>query len=525
MEIKKVRYKKPRKMISFVILLIIISGLLSNSVYVNNDKYAAAAAAAAAPPLNSTSSNSSSNSFNNNSNSIVIDKDNNLIKINKEQTQSTSPKTREYTLIAENTTLEIAPGLRVDAWTYNGTIPGPTLTATEGDRVIVHFINKTPLPHTVHLHGDHPSEQDGVFEIVGANKTYTYDFIAQPAGALAYHCHVPPVMQHVRMGLYGAFIVYPKTPLPPAREYVLVDGEYDTQNQLNPLPEYYLFNGYTEQYHLNPLPAKTNETVRIYLINMGMSPAYCMHIHGTLFKAYPSGILENPPLKVQSWELASGNTAILEAKWPWPGKFTFHFHGIPEERGAMGYFNVTNAPSNAVDGNDIALTKTINMNDWQMNLTKTLQKADPYANVTSKSSGSSMSEPNHENDNQGMKGHETNQHNASSASASLNSSSSNNEIQVSIEKGATTLNNKAYSPNPLKIKVGNTVTWINKDNTIHTVTSGKPTSPEAGQLFDSGLTSLITPSKSFSHKFTEAGEFSYFCRLHPNMVGTIEVES
>jgi FtsP/CotA-like multicopper oxidase with cupredoxin domain len=57
------------------------------------------------------------------------------------------------------------------------------------------------------LHGDHPSQEDGVFEQVGPNGTYTYDFIAQPAGALAYHCHVPPVMQHVRMGLYGAFIV------------------------------------------------------------------------------------------------------------------------------------------------------------------------------------------------------------------------------------------------------------------------------------------------------------------------------
>ena len=97
-------------------------------------------------------------------------------------------------------------------------------------------------------------------------------------------------------------------------------------------------------------------------------------------------------------------------------------------------------------------------------------------------------------------------------------------MQVSIVKGATTLNDKAFSPNPLKIKVGNTITWINKDNTIHTVTSGTPNSPDAGQLFDSGLTSLITPSKSFSHKFTNPGEFSYFCRLHPNMVGTIEVE-
>jgi nitrite reductase (NO-forming) len=78
-------------------------------------------------------------------------------------------KTHEYTLVAEETTLEIAQDVRVDAWTYNGTIPGPTLTATEGDRVIVHFINKTPLPHTVHFHGDHPSTQDGVFEQIMAN--------------------------------------------------------------------------------------------------------------------------------------------------------------------------------------------------------------------------------------------------------------------------------------------------------------------------------------------------------------------
>ena len=324
--------------------------------------------------LAATSTGSSNTTFG-------ADSNNNNDNIQKQQSQ-TQPKTHEYTLIARDTTLQIAPGVRVDAWTYNGTIPGPTLTATEGDRVIVHFINKTPLPHTVHLHGDHPSEQDGVFEQVAANGTYTYDIIAKPAGAIMYHCHVSPVMQHVRMGLYGAFIVYPKEPLPPAREYVLVDGEYDTQNQLNPLPEYYMFNGYTEQYFMHPLPARTNETVRIYLINLGLSPAYGMHIHGTLFKAYTSGIWANSPFMVQSWEVGSGNAAILEAKWPWPGKFTFHFHGIPEERGAMGYFNVTNPAVDAIDGKDVAITKSISMIDWQSNLTKSLQKENPNGNVT-----------------------------------------------------------------------------------------------------------------------------------------------
>jgi nitrite reductase (NO-forming) len=419
--------------------------------------------------------------------------------------------THEYTLIAEETTLEIAPGVRVDAWTYNGTIPGPTLTATEGDRVIVHFINKTPLPHTVHFHGDHPSIQDGVFEQVMANETYTYDFIATPAGALMYHCHVSPVMQHVRMGLYGAFIVHPKNPLPPAREYVLVSGEYDTQNQLNPFPEYYMFNGYAGGYLTTPLHARTNETVRIYLINLGLSPSYGMHIHGTLFKAYPSGIWQNPPLRVQSWELGSGNAAILEAKWPWPGKFTFHYHGIPEERGAMGYFNVTNPPVNAIDGKDVAITKSINMVDWQTNLTTTLQKANASATVTT-----SLVHP-HSNNHSMMMEKEQPQKRSS------NISSSNNTNEVSIVKNAATLGDKSYSPNPIIVETGNTVTWTNMDNIVHTVTSGEPNTVNTGELFDSGLTALIMPSKSFSHKFIHPGEFSYFCRVHPTMLAEVRV--
>ena len=523
MSIPKDPRRESRISLFFILLILLIGSSTTNIFFnANNGNIALAQTQSGSQEASiSTSIKENNNTTDGSTNSV------NQTQQGSQQLSSPPPRTHEYTLIAENTTLEIAPGLRVDAWTYNGTIPGPTLTATEGDRVIVHFINKTPLPHTVHLHGDHPSEQDGVFEIIGTNETYTYDFIAQPAGALAYHCHVPPVMQHVRMGLYGAFIVYPKDPLPPAREYVFVAGEYDTQNQLIPLPEYYFYNGYAEQYELNPLPAMTNETVRIYLANMGMSPAYGMHIHGTLFKAWPSGILENSPLKVQSWELASGNTAILEAKWPWPGKFTFHFHGIPEERGAMGYFNVTDPPANAIDGKDIAITKSINMNDWQMNLTKTLQKADADGNITSTEmveSPPSMHGNNHdEMKEKEMKKPTPQEREQESSLSNMSSSNDNNSIQVSIVKGATTLGDKSFLPNPITIKVGDTITWTNNDNTIHTVTSGIPNTPTVGQIFDSGLTSLISPSKTFSHKFINAGEFSYFCRLHPMMVGTINV--
>ncbi len=73
-------------------------------------------------------------------------------------------------------------------------------------------------------------------------------------------------------------------------------------------------------------------------------------------------------------------------------------------------------------------------------------------------------------------------------------------------KNAATLDDKSYSPSPIIVEAGNTVTWINMDNIVHTVTSGEPNTVNAGELFDSGLTALIMPSKSFSHKFIHGFE-------------------
>jgi nitrite reductase (NO-forming) len=276
-----------------------------------------------------------------------------------------------------------------------------------------------------------------------------------------------------------------------------------------------MYNGFAELYVKHPLPVKTNETVRVYLINMGLSPAYGMHIHGSLFKAYPSGIWQNPSMRVQSWELASGNAAILEGRWPWTGKFTFHSHGIPEEYGAMGYFNVTDAPANAEDGKDIAITKSINMMDWQANLTKSIQKADSKGNVTNISNNPHIG--NHDDMPEMRNGMEQDQ-----TQASANNSNAN---QVLIVKDAAALGDKSYSPNPITVKVGTTVTWLDKDRDMHTVTSGLPNSEDAGEFFDSGLTALIMPAKIYSHKFTHLGEFPYFCRIHPTMIGMVNVVS
>jgi plastocyanin len=89
---------------------------------------------------------------------------------------------------------------------------------------------------------------------------------------------------------------------------------------------------------------------------------------------------------------------------------------------------------------------------------------------------------------------------------------------VSISPGSSTLTTDAYQPNPAQVSVGSTVTWTNDDAQPHTATSGENVTPDGN--FDSGI---MAPAATFEHTFTEAGEFPYFCLLHPNMVGTVSV--
>jgi plastocyanin len=94
----------------------------------------------------------------------------------------------------------------------------------------------------------------------------------------------------------------------------------------------------------------------------------------------------------------------------------------------------------------------------------------------------------------------------------------NATTSVSIVSGASTLTTDAFSPNPIQVSVGSTVTWTNNDSQAHTVNSGN--SPTQSGLFDSPI---MAPQATFEYTFTEAGEVPYFCILHPNMVGTVSV--
>jgi plastocyanin len=94
----------------------------------------------------------------------------------------------------------------------------------------------------------------------------------------------------------------------------------------------------------------------------------------------------------------------------------------------------------------------------------------------------------------------------------------NATTSVSMVPGASTLTTDAFSPNPIQVSVGSTVTWTNNDAQAHTVNSGN--SPTQSGLFNSPI---MAPQATFEYTFTEAGEVPYFCILHPNMVGTVSV--
>jgi FtsP/CotA-like multicopper oxidase with cupredoxin domain len=121
------------------------------------------------------------------------------------------PRVVEVRLEARVARVEIAPGQSVDAWTYNGSVPGPLVRLHVGDRLIVRFTNALPSPTTVHWHGLRvPFHMDGVpgysQPAVETGESFTYDFIVPDAGLFWYHPHVVSAAQ-VGFGLYGAVLV------------------------------------------------------------------------------------------------------------------------------------------------------------------------------------------------------------------------------------------------------------------------------------------------------------------------------
>jgi manganese oxidase len=249
-------------------------------------------------------------------------------------------RVREYELVALDKTLEVAQGVEFNAWTYNGTVPGPIVRATEGDLLRVRFTNGGEHPHTIHFHGIHPANMDGVFEVVEPGAEFTYEFPARPAGFHLYHCHATPLKRHIHKGLYGAFIIDPAKPRKPAQELVMVMNGFDTDGDGE--NNFYTVNGKAFYYAKYPIRVSRSQTVRIYLANLTeFDLINSFHLHGDFFRYYPTGTgdqFEYTDTVMQT----QGQRGIIEIDFANTGLFMFHAHQSEfAELGWMGFFQVT----------------------------------------------------------------------------------------------------------------------------------------------------------------------------------------
>lgn len=246
---------------------------------------------------------------------------------------------KKFELTVRDATIEVADGVKYNAWTYNGTVPGPTLRATEGDVVELTVRNETSHPHTAHLHGIHPANMDGVFETIAPGDSFTYKFTAKPGLLQLYHCHSAPLKKHIAKGLYGTFIIDPKTPPAPAKELVMLMNGFDTDGDGS--NNFYSVNGKAFYYAKYPIKVQQGELVRIYLGNMTeFDLINSFHLHGNFFHYWPTGY-GNPKQYTDMVTQAQGERGIIEVRFEYPGKFMFHSHQSEfADLGWMGFFDV-----------------------------------------------------------------------------------------------------------------------------------------------------------------------------------------
>ncbi len=272
---------------------------------------------------------------------------------------------REYQIIAQNRTIEVAPGVFFEAWTYNGRVPGPTIRATEGDRIRVEFINASSHPHTIHFHGIHSAAMDGVPGQGAGNilpgQSTVYEFDAFPFGCHLYHCHTSPLKRHIHKGLYGGFIIDPdpdrhreQRALAEARsldgaraagirEMLLVMNAFDTN--LDGENEVYAANTVAFHYAKHPIRVGTDDRLRLYLINITeFDPINSLHLHANFFDYFDHGTTLEPTLRtIDTVMQCQAQRGILEFGYRGyePGQYMFHAHQSEfVELGWMSLFDV-----------------------------------------------------------------------------------------------------------------------------------------------------------------------------------------
>src|SRR5271169_5510849 len=258
---------------------------------------------------------------------------------------------KEFHLVAEAVTREIAPGMKAHLWGYNGQSPGPTIEVVEGDRVRMFVTNRLAEPTSIHWHGQRlPNGMDGVVGLnqpsIKPGQTYVYEFVAQRAGTFMYHPHADETTQ-MAMGMMGFWVTHSKDPgfMPVDRDYVFLLNAYDispgsSTPKVSTMLDFNLWTFNSRAFPgTDPMVARIGERVRIRVGNLTMTN-HPIHLHGHEFVvAGTDGGWTAPSSRWPevTTDIAVGQMRAIEFTAAAPGDWAFHCHKSHHTMNAMSH--------------------------------------------------------------------------------------------------------------------------------------------------------------------------------------------
>lgn len=272
---------------------------------------------------------------------------------------------KEFHLIAEEFEHEFAPGSVATCWGYNGTTPGPTIEAVEGDRIRILVTNALKEHTSIHWHGLLlPSGMDGVGGLsqkqIPPNETYSYEYTLKQHGTQMYHPHADEMTQ-MAVGMMGMFIIHPKEPeaKPVDRDYcfmthnwALHPGTYRPDPSVMVNFDLWTFNSKVFP-AIDPIVARSGERVRVRMANLSMWN-HPLHMHGVQFMVtgsdggrWPESIWRPETTEI----IGVGQTRDIEFIAE-PGDWAFHCHMSHHTMNAMGHEipNLMGVDQTEIDG-------------------------------------------------------------------------------------------------------------------------------------------------------------------------------
>ena len=257
---------------------------------------------------------------------------------------------KEFHLVAEELEHEFALGSRATCWGYNGSTPGPTIEAVEGDRVRILVTNRLKEHTTIHWHGILlPSGMDGVGGLnqpqIGPDETFAYEFTLKQHGSHMYHPHADEMTQ-LAVGMMGMFIIHPKNgeTVPIDRDYcfllhnwALHPGTYRPDPSIMVDFDLWTFNSKVFP-AIESVVARTGERVRVRMANLSMWN-HPIHMHGVQYQVTGSdgGRWPQSQWRAETTEIV-GVGQIRDIEFiAVPGDWAFHCHMSHHTMNAMGH--------------------------------------------------------------------------------------------------------------------------------------------------------------------------------------------